>query len=116
MMPPGPGNPSFLRITVRNVGSAPTTITSYSLHSFKSFRSKFRKRDFDAAESAVIALYKGKQCPVKLDIGEQVDVLMEHDSYFEERLNEGLWVGVTHSFGRWAQFAKIYDGRKKSAQ
>lgn len=113
-MPPVPGNPNFLRITVRNVGNAPTTITNYSLHSFKGLRSRFRKKDFYATKSAVIAQYSGKHCPVKLDVGEELSVLMQHDSSFEEWLDNGLWVGVSHSFGRCAQFERIYDGRKRS--
>lgn len=114
MMPPPPGDPYFLRIVVRNVGSAPTTITNYTLHSFKGFRSRFRKTEVNATENAVVTRYIGKQCPTKLDVGEEVSIMVEHDSRFEEWLKDGVWVGVSHSFGRWAQLVKIYDGRKKS--
>lgn len=115
-MPPRPGNPHFLRITVRNVGNAPTTITNYSVHSFNSLRSRFNKNEFNAAKSAVISNYIGKQCPAKLEVGEELTVLMEHDSQFNEWLKDGLWVGISHSFGRRAQLVKTYDGRKVSAQ
>ncbi len=112
-MPPPPGDPYFLRIVVRNVGSAPTTITNYSLHSFKGLRSRFRKTEVNATKNAVLTQYTGKQCPTKLDVGEEVSILMEHDSRFEEWLKDGLWVGVSHSFGRYAQMVKIYGGRKR---
>lgn len=116
IMPPRPGNPHFLRITVRNVGNAPTTITNYTFHSFKGFRSRFRKSEFNAAKSAVLANYSGKQCPAKLEVGEELNILMEHHSPFEELLEDVLWVGVSHSFQHGAQLVKIYDVRKASAQ
>jgi hypothetical protein len=115
-MPPQLGNPHFLRITVRNVGNAPTTITNYSLHSFTDLRSKIRKSEFNADKSAVLAKYSGKQCPAKLEVGEELSILMEHDSGFEEWLKNDVWVGVSHSFGRRAQLMKIYDGRKASTR
>jgi hypothetical protein len=113
IIPPPPGDPYFLRIVVRNVGSEPTTITNYTLHSFKGLRSRFRKTEFNAAKNAVVTKYIGKQCPTKLDVGEEVSILVEHDSRFEEWLKEGVWVGVSHSFGGSAQMAKICDGRKE---
>lgn len=111
MIPPRPGNPHFLQITVQNVGNAPTTITNYSLHSFNNLRSKIKRNEFNADKSAILANYIGKQCPVKLEVGEELRVLMEHDSNFEEWLKEGLWIGVSHSFGGRAQLTKIFDGR-----
>lgn len=114
VMPPPPGDPHFLRIVVRNVGSAPTTITNYTLHSFRGLRSRFKKTEFNAEKNAVVTRYTGKQCPTKLDVGEEVAIVVEHDSRFEEWLKEGVWVGVSHSFGHGAQLVKICDGRKKS--
>jgi hypothetical protein len=114
-MPPRPGNPHSIRIAVRNVGTAPTTVTNYTVHSFKGFRSRFRKTEFNAAESAVLNYYSGKQCPIKLDVGEEVNVLIEHNSQLEEWLKDGLWVGVHHSFGRGAKLVKIYDCGKAPA-
>ncbi len=114
LIPPPPGDPYFLRIIVRNVGSAPTTITNYTLHSFTGLRSRFSKTEVNASKNAVVTQYVGKQCPTKLNIGEEVSILVEHDSRFEEWLKDGVWVGVSHSFGRYAQMVKIYDGRKKS--
>lgn len=112
-MPPRPGNPHYLRIAVRNVGNAPTTITLYSLHSYKGLRSRFRKSEFNADKSAVINTYLGKQCPAKLDVGEELSVLVEHDYRFEDWLKEELWVGVSHSFAHGgAQLVKVYDSRK----
>lgn len=58
-MSPQPGNPRFMRVIVRNVGTAPTTITLYSIHSFKGFRSRFRKTEFNAARSAILNEYRG---------------------------------------------------------
>lgn len=114
IVPPPPGDPYFLRIVVRNVGSVPTTITNYTLHSFKGIRSRLKKTESNADKNAVVTRYIGEQCPTKLNVGEEVSIMVEHDSRFEEWLKEGVWVGVSHSFGHWAQMAKIYDGRKKS--
>jgi hypothetical protein len=114
IMPPPPGDPYFLRIIVRNVGSAPTTITNYTLHLFIGFRSRFKKTEVNAAKNAVLTRYIGKQCPTKLDVGEEVNIMVEHDSRFEEWLKDGVWAGVSHSFGHRAQMVRIYDDRKKS--
>jgi hypothetical protein len=83
--PPKPRSPLLLQIVVHNAGSAPTTITNYSLHrSFKGVRSRFWKTEFNATKHAVLNLYRGKQCPTKLDGGEEVSLVMEQDSQFEE--------------------------------
>ena len=112
MMPPPPGDPYLLRIIVRNVGTAPTTITNYTLHSFEGFWSKVRRSESNAAKFAVISAYSGNQCPAKLNVGEEVSILVEHDQRFDEWLQEDVWVGVSHSFRNRAQLARIYDGRK----
>ena len=116
IIPPGLGDQHFLRIVVRNVGSAPTTVTNYTLHSFEGFRSKLRRSEFNAAKSAVITGYSGNQCPAKLNVGEELSILVAHDLRFDEWLQEGVWVGVSHSFRNGAQLAKIYDGRKGTAR
>jgi hypothetical protein len=116
LVPPEPGDHHFLRIVVRNVGSAPTTITNYTLHSFGGFLSKLRRSEFNAAKSAVITAYRGNQCPTKLNVGEEVSVLVEHDQRFDEWLRDDVWVGVSHTFRNRAKLAKIYDGRKATAR
>lgn len=109
IMPPPPGDPHFLRIVVQNVGTAPTTITNYTLHSFNGLLSRFRN---NRTKNAVVTQYIGKQCPTKLDVGEEVSIMVEQDSRFEEWLKEGVWVGVSHSFEHRPQMTKILDGRR----
>jgi hypothetical protein len=57
------------------------SLTIYIFHSFKGPRSRFRKSEFNAAESAVLTNYSGKQCPEKL---------MEHDRGFKSGYRMGL--------------------------
>jgi len=115
LVPPLTGSDTrYLRIVVRNVGNAPTTITNYSLHGFRGFRGRFRKSEFNSHRTAVITRYVGKQCPTKLDVGEEVNVMVEQDSKFDQWLKEGLWVGVHHSFGHGAQLVRIFEGGKKA--
>lgn len=107
-----PGDQRFVRIIVRNVGTAPTTITLYSIHSFKGFRSRFRKTELNAARSAILNEYSGPQCPARLQVGEEVNVFMKQDTRFEEWLKEELWVGVHHPFAKGAVLAKVVKSER----
>jgi hypothetical protein len=42
MMPPPLNNPGFLKPTVHNVGTAPTTITNVCFHTYRSRWARFR--------------------------------------------------------------------------
>jgi hypothetical protein len=81
MMPPPPNNPTFLKITVQNVGTSPTTLTNLTFHRYDSWWAKFRKR---AKFSAVLNTYRGPQLPHKLEVGAEWCALMEQDERFRE--------------------------------
>lgn len=98
MMPPPPNNPTFLKITIQNVGTAPTTITNLSFYSYDSWWKRCRNR---ATINAVLNHYKGPQLPHKLDIGEEWCGVMEQDQKFVDWLQSGvLWCAVQHSFSK----------------
>ena len=95
-MPPPPNNPKFMRITVQNIGTAPTTITNITLHTFPSRWARYRNR---ATINAVIANYEGQQIPFKLEVGTEWSVLMAHDQRFDDWLGKDtVWCAVWHSF------------------
>jgi hypothetical protein len=105
MMPPPPNNPTFLKITVQNVGTAPTTLTNITLHQYASRWSRFRNR---ATFSAVLNNYKGPQFPHKLEIGAEWSGLMEQDERFGELLKgDSVWLAAHHSFSKSPTQVKI---------
>lgn len=107
-MPPTPGNPRFLRIIVRNNGTAATTITNYVLLKFDSLKSRFRKTELTASYTGILTSYQGPPCPVKLGVGDEINVIMKEDRGFQELANSGrLWIGAFHSFSKKPVLAKI---------
>jgi hypothetical protein len=114
-MPPPPRNPRFLRITVQNNGTAPTTITNvdfyqlipgwrrllYTLH--------LKKRGEEI--HAILNDYRGPQIPHKLEVGSEWVALMEQDTKFEDWLNtDSLHCAIHHSFSKNPAPAKINRG------
>lgn len=97
MMPPPPNEPRFLKITVQNVGTLPTTLTNISFHAYNSRWAKFRNR---ASVNAVLNTYQGPQFPYKLEVGGEWQALMQQDEKFDGWLHSGksLWCAVSHSF------------------
>lgn len=98
-MPPPPGNPSFLDITVQNVGTATTTITNVCFKQYDSRWKRFRNRSRQRA--AVLNHYQGPQLPQKLEVGGEWRANMQQDAGFDEWLASGkLWCEIVHSFGK----------------
>ncbi len=95
-MPPPPGNPTLMSVTVRNVGTAPTTLTNLTLQVYDSpWKHKRRK----ASSNYVVVNYEGIALPCKLEVGGEWRALMRQDDRFEKLLASGkLWCGVWHSF------------------
>jgi hypothetical protein len=107
MMPPPPNNPNFLKMTVQNVGTAPTTLTNLSLHTYGSRWAKFKNR---ATVNAVLNHYQGAQLPHKLEVGAEWSGLMEHDEKFNGWLgSETLWFAVHHSFSKKPTQVRIFN-------
>jgi hypothetical protein len=76
MMPPPPQNPRFLRVTVRNIGTDPTTLTNLSLHTYGAWWARFKNRP---TLTGVLNHYQGPQIPYKLEVGMEWCALMEQD-------------------------------------
>jgi hypothetical protein len=115
LVPPPQGNPRFLRITVQNTGTAPTTITNLTFFSFvhrwERLLSRVRLRKRPTEKHAVIVDYRGPQFPHKLEVGSEWQALMQQDGRFADWLKTGrLWCGVWHSFSRRPVSAKIVRG------
>jgi hypothetical protein len=105
MMPAPPGDPHFLQITVRNIGSATTTLTNAELFPFVSrwqrFLSKVRLRKKTAETRAVLNRYRGPQLPQKLEVGSEWQILVEQDLTIDGWLNtRTLQCAVWHSFSK----------------
>jgi hypothetical protein len=109
MMPRPAGNPRFMRIIVRNMGTTPTTITTFALAKYDSLWSRLRKTEQNASFTAIIASYRGPQCPQTLEVGGELNCFMQQDARFEELLKSGdLWLAVYHSFSKKPVLSKIY--------
>lgn len=96
--PAPPGDPQFLRVSIQNIGTAPTTLTNYCLFQYAAEkRRRWRRRP--PTYSAVLHIYEGAHTPYKLGVGEEVAVLMEHDLGFDRLLKKGtVYFAVDHSF------------------
>jgi hypothetical protein len=79
-MPPPPKNPRFLRITVQNNGTAPTTLTNVEFFDIIPrwkrilYRLHLKKRGEEI--HAVLNDYRGPQIPHKLEVGSEWVALM----------------------------------------
>jgi len=108
-MPPIANNPKYLKITVQNRGTSPTTITNISFHTYNCRwnRTRYRKPTFSAA----LKYYEGQPFPRPLEVGGEWGILMRQDERFDELLskNGDLWVAVTHSFAKRPTQAKIFQ-------
>lgn len=117
-MPPPPKNPRFLRITVQNVGTAPTTLTNvafFQMHpKWKRILYKLHLRKWDAETRALLNDYRGPQIPHKLEVGSEWVGLMEQDATFEEGWlkTTRLHCAVYHSFSKRPATTKIIQGPK----
>ena len=114
-MPPPPKNPRFLRITVQNIGTAPTTLTN--LDFFKKipgwkrllYKAHLKKRAEEI--HAILNDYRGPQIPHKLEVGSEWVALMEQDAGFEDWLKtDRLHCAVHHSFSKRPVPTKIIRG------
>jgi hypothetical protein len=114
-MPPPPKNPRFLRITVQNNGTAPTTLTNVEFFDIIPrwkrilYRLHLKKRGEEV--HAVLNDYRGPQIPHKLEVGTEWVALMEQNKKFEDWLEtDKLWCAVYHSFSKKTVSTKIVRG------
>lgn len=114
-MPPPPRNPRFLRITVQNNGTAPTTITNVEffkmISGWKRLLYRFHLKERGEEIHAVLNDYRGPQIPYKLEVGSEWVGLMEQDASFEDWLRtDRLHCAIHHSFSKKTVPTKIIRG------
>jgi len=114
-MPRPPKNPRFLRITVQNNGTAPTTITNVEFFEMISrwkrllYTLHLKKRSEEIR--AIVNDYQGPQMPHKLEVGSEWVALMEQDTRFEDWLKtDKLHCAIHHSFSSKTVPTKIIRG------
>jgi hypothetical protein len=121
LMPRPQGNPRFLKVTVQNTGTAPTTLTNLTLFSFvprwERLLSRVKLRKRPAEKHAAIVDYRGPQFPHKLEVGSEWQAIMPQDGRFEDWLETGrLRCSVWHSFSKRPVPAKIVRGPLKESR
>jgi len=114
-MPPPPKNPKFLRITVQNNGTAPTTITNVEffkmLPASKRLLYRLHPKKREEEIHAILNDYRGPQIPHKLEVGSEWVALMEQDAKFDDWLNtDRLHCAIHHSFSKKTVPTKIIRG------
>ena len=107
-MPPPPGNPQYIRITIQNRGTVPTSITNITLHTYPSTWA--RRRYSKAIFNAVLNDYEGPPYPQPLEVGREWSGCAIQDEKIEGLMDgkSGLWVAVHHSFGKKPTQARVY--------
>ena len=78
-----PGDPKFLKITIQNIGTQPTTLKNYGLFQYATNRDRKRHKPETAA---VLNEYQGAKYPYKLEVGAEAQLLMQQDASFEQML------------------------------
>jgi hypothetical protein len=98
--PSPPNNPKFLKITVQNIGTAPTTITNVTFHTYGSWWKRLRKRK--PIFSAVLDNYEGPAYPRPLEVGREWVAVMAQDDRFTGLLNGAtpLYLAIHYSFAK----------------
>ena len=129
-MPPPPGNPRFLKITVQNIGTATTTLTNLGFDLYPSRWAKLyykpkvikfvhrtrlskllRRPDITAA---VLNEFQGPRLPYKLEVGGEWQALMQQDETFNEWLkSDEFYCAVSHSFSKHPRQVRIIPGPTK---
>jgi hypothetical protein len=106
-MPPPPNNPKFLRMTVQNIGTAPTTMTNVTFHTYGSWWKRLRKKK--PIFCAVLNDFEGPPYPRTLEVGGEWAAVMAQDDRFATLLNGDtpLYLVIHHSFSKFPTQVKI---------
>jgi hypothetical protein len=120
-MPSPLRNPRFLRITVQNIGTAPTTITNVEFFDriprWKRLLYKLHLKKLAEETHAILNDYRGPQIPHKLEVGSEWNVWMEQNKDFGDWLKtDTLHCAIHHSFSKKSVPTKIIRGPVKSNQ
>jgi len=119
MPPPPRGNPRFLRVTVQNIVTAPTTLTNVeffeAIPRWKLVLSKLRPKLRAGEIHAIMNDYRGPQIPFRLEVGSEWTALMEQEPSFEDWLKKDkLYCAIHHSFSKKPVPTKIIHGAIKA--
>lgn len=96
MMPTPPGDATYLRVNVRNLGTAPTKLTTLSLQLYAS--EKAAKKQKPDKSFVIVEPVIGK-LPYKLDVGDEWDGYINQTDQFNEMMASGnLYCAIHHSF------------------
>lgn len=112
-MPPPPDNPTYIKITLHNRCTAPTTVNNVSFHAYESRWKRLRRK----AESFNVVLnnYEGPVYPRPLDVGGEWVAMVRQEGELDELITSrvGLWVAIHHSLAKHPTQAKVFDPTKK---
>ncbi len=104
-MPPPRGDPLFMMITVRNRGTAATTLTNVCLSVFDSW---WKRKRNNASLNFIVLNSVGPPLPLKLEVGDEWRTTMKQDDGFDELLRTNqVWCGICHSFDKHPVYAPI---------
>ena len=121
-MPRPPKNPRFLRVTVQNIGTAPTTLNNLEFFKIiprwtRLFYKLYLKKRGEEIHAVLGNDYRGPQLPHKLEVGSEWTVLMQQDEGFEDWLKtDRLHCAVWHSFSTRPVPSKIIRGPIKEVK
>ena len=105
--PSSPGDPKVLRITVCNNGTALTTLTNVTFHTYNS---KWARWKGSASYNSVLNNFQGPPTPFRLEVGREWTGSMQQDDDFAELLKtQTLWCAVHHSFSKKPAQVKILN-------
>lgn len=106
-VPSPPNKPKFLRMTVQNSGTAPTTITNATFHTYGARWKRLRKSK--PSFSAVLNAYEGPPLPHRLEVGGEWSALVEQNDRFTIPLDgeAPVYLAIHHSFAKLPTQVKV---------
>lgn len=110
LRPSPSGDPTFLKITVCNTGTALTTLTGVTFHTYNPkwarckgsascIYPKWAKWKSALPASVVFdSFFQGKKLPFKLEVGSEWTALIKQQGAFENKKTR--WCAIHHSFSK----------------
>ncbi|HTD22500.1 MAG TPA: hypothetical protein VK738_07590 [Terriglobales bacterium] len=96
--PAPPGDPKYLKVSIQNIGTAPTTLTNYGFYQYASEKDRSRHKPETAA---VLNIYQGAVVPYRLAVGDEATIFMEHNLEFDRALQKGVvYFWISHAFAK----------------
>jgi hypothetical protein len=102
LMPTPPGDPSYVRLVVRNTGTAATTLTAVTFHAYASEK---EAKELRALKSFVVPQ---TTLPHRLEVGCEWSGLVKQDQEFDEFMHsDKLWCAIHHVFSETPAQVKV---------